>query len=125
MEQQKILNIVTKYQQLVHHPDSDLLNELFTKDATLISITTEYKGINIYNGFLINKLSELYSSIVLINDGIDIRMVNENLAIVIFKYHTECIRRETDESYGIEGLETQVLIKEDNHWKITHIHYSK
>ena len=52
-------------------------------------------------------------------------MIDENKAIVVFRYHTECIRRDTHEPYGIQGLETQIVIKENNQWKLMHIHYSK
>lgn len=52
-------------------------------------------------------------------------MIDDNKAIVVFKYHTECICRETHEPYGIQGLETQIVIKENNQWKLMHIHYSK
>ena len=43
------------------------------------------------------------------------------------RYHfdSECIRRDTKEPYGIQGLETQIVIKENNEWKLMHIHYSK
>lgn len=52
-------------------------------------------------------------------------MINDSLAIVVFQYHSECIKRDTLAEYGIEGLETQVIIKEDDEWKLLHIHYSK
>lgn len=52
-------------------------------------------------------------------------MISEDVAIVLFHYHTECIRRETKEPYSIKGLETQVVVKEDGEWKLAHVHYSK
>ena len=55
----------------------------------------------------------------------EIHQIDDNKAIIIFKYHTECIRRDTKEPYGIQGLETQIVIKENNEWKLMHIHYSK
>ena len=30
------------------------------------------------------------------------------MAVVIFQYHTECIRREDGSEFGIAGMETQV-----------------
>ena len=66
-----------------------------------------------------------YESIDLIAENIDVRMIDENNAIVVFKYHTECILRDTHEPFGIQGLETQVVVKENNQWKLMHIHYSK
>jgi len=52
-------------------------------------------------------------------------MISNQLAIVIFRYHTKFIKRDTGEEYGIAGLETQVTVKENNVWRLLHIHYSK
>ena len=69
---------------------------------------------------------KLYERIKLIKDeDLKINFVNDELAIVIFNYHTQCILRENGEFFGIEGVETQVMIKEAGVWKIIHIHYSK
>jgi hypothetical protein len=35
------------------------------------------------------------------------------------------VLRETNEPFGFEGLETQVMVKEEGKWKIQHVHYSK
>lgn len=51
-------------------------------------------------------------------------MLTDDTAIVLFSYYTDCIRRETGELYGIEGLETQVYKKQDGDWKLAHVHYS-
>lgn len=47
------------------------------------------------------------------------------MAIVVFEYQTQCIKRDTHEPYGIQGLETQVIVKENQQWKQQHVHYSK
>lgn len=125
---QEILNVVEKYQELVKTQSRTIYDALFTKksEPTLISITNTFTGFeSIYQDFLVGAIQKAYSSIELINDGITVNPVNEELVIVVFKYHTKCIRRDTNEFYGIQGLETQVLIKEDGEWKILHIHYSK
>lgn len=84
----------------------------------MISITNQYKGIEtICNDFLTGRIQQSYESIDLIDDHIDIQMINDQFAIVIFEYHTECIKRDTKESYGIQALETQIIVKEDNEWK--------
>ena len=91
----------------------------------MISITNQFRGIDtIYQNFLIDGIQKSYESIDLITENIDIRMIDENNAIVVFKYHTECILRDTHEPFGIQGLETQVVVKENNQWKLMHIHYS-
>jgi hypothetical protein len=35
------------------------------------------------------------------------------MAIVVFEYQTQCIKRDTREPYGIQGIETQVIVKEN------------
>ena len=60
---------------------------------------------------MIGGIQGAYERIELIAEDIQVRFVAEELAIVIFQYRTECVRRETGESYGIRGLETQVVQK--------------
>ena len=47
------------------------------------------------------------------------------MAIVVFEYQTQYIKRDTREPCGIQGLETQVIVKENQQWKRQHVHYSK
>lgn len=92
----------------------------------MISINKSYIGVDtIYQDFLINCIQAFYTKIDLIADYIQVNIISNQLAIVIFQYHTECIKRDTSEKYGIAGLETQVIIKENNIWKLLHVHYSK
>ena len=124
----EILEVVEKYQSVVNSQDKENFDELFANNSecSLISITNEFRGKDaIYNDFLINCIQKAYSYIELVNDGIEVNMVSESLAIVVFKYHTVCTSRESGENYGIQGLETQVIIKEDGVWKLLHVHYSK
>ena len=60
---------------------------------------------------MIGGIKRLYSNIDLISESMEINKINDSLVIVIFKYHTEIISRETGEEGGIKGLETQVIIK--------------
>ncbi len=125
----EIKQLVENYIEAIHTQDEQQFKNLWSQqqDCSLISITKQYHGIdNIYNDFLIGRIQQAYQSIILVEDSpIDIRLVDENMAIIIFKYHTECIKRDTLEEYGIHGLETQIAIKENNVWKLVHIHYSK
>ena len=75
---------------------------------------------------MISLIQKAYTKIALIKDDeLKINFIDEKNAIVIFKYHTDCLMRESGEKFGISGVETQVLIKEEGNWKIVHIHYSK
>ena len=122
----EIIDVVNRYIQLVHTQDRELFHELFMEDSSLISITKVYQGSEaVYNDFLIGGIRKAYSVIDLINDGLEVSVVNDELAIAVFRYRTECIRRENGEAYGIKGLETQVIVKDQGKWKIRHIHYSK
>lgn len=125
---EQILSIVKSYMEAIHTQDEKLFKSLWADNSnvTLISITRCFYGTDaIYQEFLIDLIQKTYESIHLIADDIQIKKINNDLAIVVFQYHTECIKRDTLEPYGIEGLETQVLVKENDEWKIQHIHYSK
>jgi hypothetical protein len=54
-----------------------------------------------------------------------INQISEDLTIVVFSYHIDCIRRYSVEAYGFSGFETQVLIKEEGQLKLIQVHYSK
>ena len=125
---QQILDLVAKYQQLVHDQSRELFEEVFSKneDCNMISIVKHFHGReSIYHDFLIGGIRKAYSRIDLIADEINVYEISDELATVVFKYHTDCDRRETGEPYGFAGVETQVMIKEDGEWKILHVHYSK
>ena len=73
---------------------------------------------------MIGGIQKAYASIILIPEEIDVTYESEDYAIVTFRYHTECIRREDGSTHGIAGVETQVWKKEDD-WRMIHLHYSK
>ena len=77
-----------------------------------------------YRDFLIGKIQAAYRQITLISQRVDVRIVSEEQAVVVFSYSTDCIRRDSGEPFGIAGLETQVYCKEKGRWKLTHVHYS-
>ena len=116
---------VLAYCEAVEKQDQNAFRELFCSDATLISISTLYDGIDEIAGTFLGKIKDVYQSIRLIPEEIAVSFRDEKMAIVIFKYHTECIRRDDGSEYGISGLETQVFLRKENGWKITHLHYSK
>ena len=124
-----ITELVDKYCKAVNTQEKDDVYSIFSLKGkcTLISVSKIFDGLDsIYQNFLVDLIRKFYTKIDLIKDEeLKINFVNENTAIVIFKYHTECILRENGEKFGIKGVETQVMIKEDGDWKITHIHYSK
>ena len=77
----------------------------------------------IQNDFL-GLIRKVYETIDLISESTDVRLLNEKCALIIFAYHTDCIRRESGEPYGIAGLETQVYILENGDWRLVHVQYS-
>ena len=125
---QDINETVNKYCLAVKTQDKEIVYNIFSKNkkCLLISIGTVYEGIDsIYNDFL-GLIKKFYSKIELIKDEeLKINFIDEKTAVIIFKYHTDCLLRENGEKFGINGVETQVLIKEEGSWKIVHIHYSK
>ncbi len=127
-DKEQINELINKYCLAVKTQDKNLVDKIFSqnKKCNLISIATVYEGVDsIYQNFL-GLIKKMYSKIELIKDEeLKINFINETTAILIFKYHTECILRENGEKFGINGVETQLVIKEEGDWKIVHIHYSK
>ena len=116
---------VLAYCEAVEKQDQNAFRILFDRDATLISISTLYNGIDAIADDFLGAIQRAYQTIRLIPDDIDIHLQENDTAVVIFQYHTECIRREDGSEYGIAGMETQVYIRKDEDWKLIHVHYSK
>lgn len=125
-DQEKILIKLKQYKQLVHTQDAADSEGLWAMSCgcSLISGAKLFKGTEeIINGFL-GLIHDHYSRIDLITDSVELRLLNDQSALVIFSYHTDCIRRETGEPYGILGLETQIYVKEEDDWRLAHVQYS-
>ena len=116
---------VLAYCEAVEKQDQNAFRILFDRDATLISISTLYNGIDAIADDFLGAIQRAYQTIRLIPEDIDIHLQENDTAVVIFQYHTECIRREDGSEYGIAGMETQVYIRKDEDWKLIHVHYSK
>ena len=126
MNTKEIEAVVMRYAQQIHDQNETEFKRLWTgTDADiLISGTKIFYGVeSIYSDFLAGLIHDHYESILLINDGMKISLLTADTAVVLFSYHTECIRRNTKEPYRMAGIETQVLVKKEDGWKIAHIQY--
>ena len=126
-DEQKILSLVSRYCECVHTQNEADFRALWTDtDANiLISGQKKFNGLNsIYQDFLIDLIQQTYQSIDLIAETTEVHLLDETHATVVFQYHTECIRRDNGEPFGIQGLETQLALKQNGEWKLSHIHYS-
>ena len=124
----EVLELLEKYKKLVNTQDRELFDEVFVNNdqCNLIAITRHFRGReSIYNDFLLGGIQKNYRYIELISDEVDVYEINDQLVNIVFKYHTDSVLRETNEPFGFEGLETQVMVKEEGKWKIQHVHYSK
>lgn len=122
----EIEQLIKKYTQAIHTQNKDDFYDLWTKkeNNVMISNSNFFKGIdNLYSEFLIGGIQNAYTRIDLIIDDQQINFIHKDVAIVILKYHTDCIRRMSGEHYGIQGLETQVVQKTEQGWKLVHIQY--
>jgi len=116
--------VVGRYCDAIRDNDAEAFRAVWAGEPTdtVISQSTLYEGPTRVMEFL-GTLHKVYDSIVLVNDGLDAHLLTLDVAIVVFRYHTECVRAGTGEPYGIEGLETQVLRRVDGGWRIAHIQY--
>ena len=125
-EKERIMETLNRYIAAVHTQDEEEFKKIWLDipEATLISITTVFSGIDNINSNFLSLIRNAYTKIDLIAESVDINLIDETTAIVIFKYHTECIKRDDGEPFGIKGLETQLMKKTDEGWKLVHVHYS-
>ena len=126
-DMQKCTQLVNDYAKLVHTQDRASFDKVFSQqaDCFLIAIDRVFQGReSIYEDFLIGGMRALYSDIQLITDSLEITPVSENVMRMVFRYHTECIRRDKGAFDGIKGVETQIAIREDGQWRLVHVHYS-
>lgn len=126
---QEIRDRVAEYCRAIHTQNREDFFALWSgrETDTLISIATVFTGTEtIYENFLLGGIQKAYERIDLIADGEpEVHLVSDDTAVVVFQYHTECIRRDTKEPHGIEGVETQLFVKLDGQWRLHHVHYSK
>lgn len=124
-----IKSVVSAYCRAIGTQNRDEFLSLWSgrEDDTLISIAKKFEGAeNIYRDFLIGGIQRAYTQIRLVADCEPmVHLAGENAAVVVFEYHTECIRRDDGSAYGIEGLETQIMLRVNGEWKLHHVHYSK
>ncbi len=116
---------VLAYCKAVEKQDREAFRRLFDPAGTLISIGTLFDGADAVADDFLAKIGAAYLSIRLIPEDIAVSFRGDDTAVVIFRYHTECIRRDDGSEYGIAGLETQVFVRKNGDWLLTHVHYSK
>jgi len=127
-DREKITAGVYAYCKAVHTQTREDFFHIWAEntETCLISVATVHRGTNeIYNNFIVGGLGKAFSSIDLIVKSLDVTFLSPDTASVIFQYETDCIRRDTGEPFGIEGMETQIWIRQGDDWKLGHVHYSK
>lgn len=125
-EQERLLMKLEQYKRLVHTQEEADAAGLWADhcDCSLISGGTVFKGTEAIQKDFLGLIRQAYSEIQLVSDQVEIRMIDDRCALIVFEYHTECTRRETNEPYGILGLETQIYVKEQDDWRLVHVQYS-
>lgn len=127
VEQAAILAMLERYKHAIHTQEAEDFLPLWAEgvETVLISPSGYYAGTeNIYQHFLLDGIRRAYSRIDLLSHSAEVRILSEDLAIVVFSYSTDCDRRETGEFFSIAGLETQVYCRQQGQWKLCHVHYS-
>lgn len=125
----EIQQLLKRYVKSIHTQDEQEFRSLWSGEETdtMISVAQVYHGLDsIVSDFLIGAIRKSYSEITLIPDSVpEIHRLTEDIAVVIFCYHTECVKRDDGSPFGISGVETQVMKRIGGQWKLCHIHYSK
>ena len=127
MDKTALLECVERYKHAVHTQAAEDFLPLWAEgcETVLISPGGCYVGTqNIYEQFLLGGIRKAYERIDLLSHQVDVRLISEDLATVVFSYSTDCIRRDNGEPFGIAGLETQVFCRQNGQWKLVHVHYS-
>ncbi|MBO4888076.1 MAG: nuclear transport factor 2 family protein [Firmicutes bacterium] len=125
-EEKRLLEKLQQYIHLVHTQEESDGVGLWADECevSLISGANRFVGKRAIQDEFLGLIHGLYEKIDLISESVDVRLLNEQCALIIFAYHTDCIRRESGEPYGIAGLETQVYILENGDWRLVHVQYS-
>lgn len=126
MEKQ-IHDMVERYRRAIQTQEADDFLPLWDPAArcTLISPSGFYVGLDaIYQEFLLGGIRRAYSRIELQVKSVQVRLLGQDGALVLFAYATDCERRETGEPFGISGLETQIYHRLGDDWRLVHVHYS-
>lgn len=120
--------LVADYAKAIHTQSRSDFDAVFSSQAEcrLISINKEFLGRDaIHQQFLVDGIGAKFSQITLVADDLAFNRIAPDMMIIVFRYHTECILRETGEPFGIQGMETQVAVRENDTWRLVHVHYSK
>ena len=125
-EEKRLLEKLQQYIHLVHTQEESDGVGLWADECevSLISGAKQFVGKKAIQNDFLGLIRKVYETIDLISESADVRLLNEKCALIIFAYHTVCIRRESGEPYGIAGLETQVYVLENGDWRLAHVQYS-
>lgn len=120
-----ILKVVDEYCNTINNCDTALTSKIWShdSDASFIGPSgrySTYKGI--IKDFIIGVWKNGYSTRHL--QGEDIKLhIDGNMAWLEFSWKFDAIKKD-GKPHHTKGLETQILKREPDGWKLVHIHYS-
>lgn len=121
-------SLLNAYIECVETQSRQFFDEVWSTEGTcrMISGQNMFEGReSIWEDFIVGKVGASYESIDLVKEDVWFEVVDGAHALIIFKYHTECVMRDTGEPFGVAGLETQVAVRQAEGWRLQHVHYSK
>ena len=123
-EKEKINDIIQKYFKAIESKDVQIIDEIFSKTkCALIKNNKIYDGIeSIKNDFILGGLSKQYKEIKIIPVDININKMDSHNLYLINRFKIECFLNDNEQFEEFEEIETHIMKKEDNEWKIIHIH---
>ena len=125
---EELNELLGNYITCIETQDRTMFDKVWTTEGTcrMISGANMFEGReSLWGEFVNGKIKTAYTTIKIVKENSWFEVIDEDHALIIFKYHSECILRENGEPFGVAGMETQVAKRDPEGWRLLHVHYSK
>jgi hypothetical protein len=126
-DEQKVIEITKTFFKAIELKDTQLIDAIFSKNkkCSLFAFNKEFNEIeSIKNEFILEEIGKKYKEIKLNPIDIKFDKIDNQNALIKLKFKIEGVSVET-EKIEFEGFGTFIITRENNEWKLFHIHYSK
>ena len=126
-DEQKAIDVTKTFFKAIELKDTQLIDAIFSKNkkCSLFAFNKEFNEIeSIKNEFILEEIGKKYKEIKLNPIDIKFDKIDNQNALIKLKFKIEGVSVET-EKIEFEGFGTFIITRENNEWKLFHIHYSK